>query len=227
MHTEIFDPSHLTIIQMIGHLSYALAAISFLVRDILLLRVIAIIAAFANIIFAYNGLAGPNWITIFWQSTFICINSGWSARLLRERAGVRFSEEEKELYATVFRAFSPVEFMKLMRIAQWVPLPAGEQVAHNGGELEHVMLIYNGEAEVVQPNGHLRRLRDGAFIGEMSFLRGGLATADVITKGPTRLVRWRKAELRTLLARNPALRTTLTTVFGQDMANKLIADDDN
>lgn len=226
--TDVLAYLHsLTLIKDIGHLSYFLVAVSFLLRDILLLRIVAICAASANIAFAYNGAAGPNFIPIFWQSVFICINVTWSFRLIRERAGIRFSEDEKELYDTVFRSFKPLEFMKLMRLAEWRTLPAGELIAHGGVELQHVMLIYNGEAEVRAAHGHRPLLHDGAFVGEMSFLRGGAATADVATTGPTRIVQWPKEALNQLLARNPAMRATLTTVFGQDLANKLAASNED
>lgn len=212
-------------IPLIGHLSYALAALSFLLRDILLLRLVAIAAASANLTFAFNGANGPNWIPVFWQSVFIVINTVWSARLIHERRGVNFSDEERELYATVFRTFSPVEFMKLLRIGTWRNAAPGEVVAERGADLSHVMLIYNGSASVQQARGHRVELKDGAFIGEMSFLQGGRATADVTITTPTKILQWPKEALQQLIARNPGMRASLTTVFGQDMAKKLIEND--
>ena len=46
------------------------------------------------------------------------------------------------------------------------------------------MLIYDGEAEVVLPSGERCRVKDGAFIGEVSFIRGSNATADGCTPKP-------------------------------------------
>ena len=217
---------NLTIYQILGHLSYVLAAVAFLLRDILLLRLVAIAAAVANLSFAYHGLTGPNWITVFWQCVFIAIHGTWSIVLLRERSGIRFSEEEKDLYQAMFRAFSPVEFMKLMRLARWSSALPGAELARAGAPLDDVMLIYNGEAEVALPGGDKRRLKDGAFIGEVSFIRGGDATADVRCLQPTRYLRWPKAELRSLLARNPSMRATLQTVFSEDLTNKLLGKSD-
>jgi hypothetical protein len=221
------DIFHMTIggialFALLGHLSYALSACAFLLRDILLLRLLAIAASIANILFAYNGLAGPNYVTIFWQTLFIVINVSWSARLIRERSGLSFSEEEKELYQTVFRAFSPVEFMKLLRLARWDKAAPGAMLAATGAPLDDVMLIYNGEAEVTLPGGMLRRLKDGSFVGEISFIRGGLATADVKCLQPTRYLRWRKSDLRDLLRRNPSMRATLQTVLSEDLTKKLL-----
>src|SRR5688500_12315794 len=128
-HTEFIDMSPvaggelvlgaLTLAQALGHLSYFLNATALLMRDILLLRMVAIVAASCNFGFAWMNGAEPNWITVFWQSLFITINVVWSARLIYERRGLRFTEAEQELYETVFRNFAPGEFLKLMRLAQW------------------------------------------------------------------------------------------------------------
>ena len=174
--------------QALGHLSFILLATSFLLRDILHLRLVAIVAATSNAVFSYYGLASPNLIVVFWQAVFVAINTVWSISLIRQRRGISFTDEERELYGTIFRAFPPLEFMKLMRIARWEVAKDGETLVHSDAELDDVMLIYNGEAEVALRDGATRRLRDGAFIGEMSFIRGGSATATVQTVQPTRYV---------------------------------------
>lgn len=217
--TALFD---IGIFQALGHLSFILLATSFLLRDILHLRLVAIAAATSNAVFSYYGLVSPNLIVVFWQTVFVAINTIWSISLIRQRRGITFTDEEHELYGTIFRAFSPLEFMKLMRIARWEAVKDGQTLVHADAELDDVMLIYNGEAEVVLSDGTTRRLRDGAFIGEMSFIRGGSATATVKIVQPTRFVAWSKSDLRGVLDRNPAMRSTMQTVFSEDLTNKLL-----
>jgi hypothetical protein len=212
------------IYSLLGHLSYLLAAMSFLLRDILKLRVMAICAALANIAFAYNGELGPNWIPVFWQAVLAAINIVWSFKLIRERRGVSFTPEERELHETRFQAFSPVEFMKLMRVAQWSRADSGDALANAGEPLEHLLLIYNGRVEVVRPGAAMRELRDGDFVGEMSFIRGGSASADVRCVSETRYIAWPKQVLKDLLSRNPAMDATLQTVFSEDLTRKLAGD---
>ncbi len=205
-----------------GHLSYALVALSFLLRDVLLLRLVAIAAALCNIAFAYSFGAQPNWIPIFWQSLFIAINVGWSARLIYERRGVVLSEDERELYRTLFRQFTPFEFLKLLHAGQWRTAAAGVALATSGANLDELLLIYNGEVEVALPDGGARRLKDGAFLGEISLLRGGPATATVRTMCPTRYIAWPKAGLKQLLQRNPAMRFAMQGVISEDLTRKLL-----
>ncbi len=207
--------------QFIGHLSYSLVALAFLLRDILLLRIVAIIASACNITYAI-GSDPINLIAAFWQSVFTIINVAWSIRLIYERRSVRFSEEERELYQSMFRNFTALEFMKLVRISKWHQAEPGQVLTELGEEPTDVMLIYNGEIEAKLPDGRNPRYRDGTFVGEISFIKGGAATATVQTVVPTRYVSWQKEELRALLRRNPAMAATLQSVFTEDLTKKLI-----
>ncbi len=207
--------------QFIGHLSYSLVALAFLLRDILLLRIVAIVASVCNITYAI-GSDPINLIAAFWQSVFTIINVAWSIRLIYERRSVRFSEEERELYQSLFRSFTALEFMKLIRISKWHKAEPGQALTELGEEPEDVMLIYNGEIEAELPDGRNPRYRDGTFVGEISFIKGGSATATVRTVVPTRYVSWPKEELRKLLKRNPAMASTLQSVFTEDLTKKLI-----
>jgi len=212
--------------QILGHASFILVATSFLLRDILLLRLVAIVAGVCGIAFAYGGLPTINWIVIAWQCVFIAINTSWSLKLISERRGIRFSDEEKELYQTVFRAFAPFEFMKLMRIARWDRAEPGARLAEAGKAVPDLMLVYNGAVEVALADGGKRRLRDGAFIGELSFVRGGAASATVEAAEPTRFLAWSKPALVDLLKRNPAMRSAMQTVISEDLTKKLLGDGD-
>lgn len=211
----------LTLAQVLGHLSYLLNATALLMRDILLLRLVAIVAASCNLAFAWFNGVEPNWITVFWQAVFISINLVWSARLIYERKGLRFTEAEQELYETVFRNFAPGEFLKLMRLAKWRTAEPGEMLTQAGQPVDEVMLIYNGAAEVRRGGGAPVVLKDGSFVGEVSYIRGGGASADVAVLEATRLVAWSKAGLRALLARNPAMRSTMHAVLAEDLTTKL------
>lgn len=94
-----------------GHLAFALIALSFLVRDILWLRALSITASVASIIYAYFAPAQPLWLVMGWNGLFIGLNLVQIAILFRERRGVTFTDEEKELFQTSFSRFAPVEFM--------------------------------------------------------------------------------------------------------------------
>ena len=212
---------HFTPIEMIGHFSFALTAISFYLKDILLLRALAIVSGLIGIYYNYYLPVGPLWLSIFWLSVFAAINAWRIVGILTERAAIRFSEEERELYETLFRHFAPVEYMKLMRLAQWREAAEGEVFAETGKPLDGLRLLFSGEVAVTRDGKEIGRSRDGALIGEMSFIQGGGATATVTTLRPCRYVFWPKAELQGLLRRNPSIDVAMTHVFSLDLTRKL------
>lgn len=212
-----------TWIDLIGHLSFALTAISFYLRDILLLRLLAIASGLIGIVFNILIPNGPIWLVVFWLAVFIFINAQRVLVLLWERRDLKLTEEEQELFETVFRSFSPYEFLKVMRVAKWVEYKAAEVVTTEGKPVDSLHLIYHGAVSIRKEGSDIGEARDGAMIGEMSFLSGGNANADVKTIVPTKFVKWEKQDLRALLKRNPSLEIVFQTIFATDLAKKLAA----
>lgn len=215
----------MTLIHTVGHISFVLTALSFYVRDILMLRALAIVSGIFGVFYSFNITVAPLWLTIFWLCVFMSINGVRIFNILRERQGISFTEEEQELFGTIFRQFAPVEFMKVMRIATWKSVQPGELLATQGEEMDDVKLIFNGEVAIERDGGEIAHSRDGTFIGEMSFIKGGAATATVKTLRPTRYVVWPKTELENLLKRNPTMDLAMKAVFTIDMVKKLGGDE--
>ena len=209
------------VLGIIGHFSFGLTALSFLMRDILFLRVLATASCLLGVAYNYFLPEGPLWLVIFWLSVFTMINVIRIALLFIENRSVNFSDEERELYETLFRNFSPVEFMKLMNLGHWYKSVEGEILAIENEPLRDVKLIYNGEVAVERQRREIASLRDGTFIGEMSYLQDSRATATVRTKRPTRYVAWPREDLRKLLKRNPTMDIAMSKLFQLDLARKL------
>ena len=212
----------LSFLHIVGNLSFGLTALSFLMRDILLLRIFATISCLLGVAYNYFIPVGPLWLVIFWLSLFASINLVRIVMLIFENRGIKFSEEEQELYDTVFKNFAPIEFLKLLRVAEWRMSGEGEYLAFENQALDSLKLIYNGDA-VVEKNGReIARLHDGRFVGELSYLQGtDNATAAVRTVRNTRYLSWQKEELRKLLKRNPTMNVAMNTLFQHDIIEKL------
>lgn len=213
----------MSIYELTGHFCFALVAASYLVKDILWLRLLAVAASVAGIAYNYFVPSPPLWLVIYWNLLFLSINLYQIAAIVRERRGVAFTEEERELYETLFRDFAPFEFMKLLRAGRWLTAARGEVMAREGEPLAEVMLVYNGSVSVEVGGSEVARLRDGSFIGEMSFISGGEATASVKALEETRYLSWPKRELRALLNRNPSMRFAMQTILSTDLMKKLVS----
>ncbi|MDX6406735.1 MAG: hypothetical protein QOH70_4190 [Blastocatellia bacterium] len=205
-----------------GHLASILTMAAYLLKDILWLRLLTILSCFAGMAFNYFVPATPLWSVIYWNILFAIINIVQIAIIIKERAGVNFTDEEKELHETLFKNFAPFEFMKLMRVGQWLEAKQGEILAVEKQPINAVMLIYNGLVGVETNGKEVAKLKDGNFIGEVSFISGGEASATVRALMPTRYIAWPKDAISRLLNRNPSMRFAMQSLLSTDLSKKLM-----
>lgn len=205
-----------------GHLASLLTMAAYLLKDILWLRTLTILSCFAGIAFNYFVPATPLWTIIYWNVLFAIINIVQVAIIIKQRSGVSFTEEEKELHDTLFKNFAPFEFMKLMRVGKWLEAQQGEILATEKQPLDSVMLIYNGLVGVETNGKEVAKLKDGNFIGEVSFITGGAASATAKALQPTRYVKWPKEAISQLLNRNPSMKFAMQAMLSTDLSKKLM-----
>jgi Popeye protein conserved region len=205
-----------------GHLASVLTMAAYLLKDILWLRLLTILSCFAGIAFNFIVPSTPLWTVIYWNILFAVINLVQVAIIIKQRSSVHFTDEEKELHDTLFKNFAPFEFMKLMRVGKWLEAKQGEILATEQKPLDSVMLIYNGLVGVESKGQEVAKLKDGNFIGELSFITGGAASATVRALGPTRYVSWPKEAVRQLLNRNPSMRFAMQAMLSTDLSKKLM-----
>jgi len=84
-------------------------------------------------------------------------------------------------------------------------------------------LIYNGTVEVEVGDNIVAQLRDGQFVGEMSFLTEKPATASCIVKHPTECLVWKQREFKELLKRNPSLYFTIQSLLSAQVSSNLVS----
>src|SRR6202048_3194991 len=205
-----------------GHVASILTMAAYLLKDILWLRLLTILSCFAGIAFNFIVPATPLWTIIYWNLLFALINVAQVAIIIKQRSSVHFTEEEKELHDTLFKNFAPFEFMKLMRLGKWLEAKQGEILATEQKPINSVMLIYNGLVGVETHGKEVAKLKDGNFIGEVSFITGGAATATVRALMPTRYIAWPKEEISKLLNRNPSMRFAMQAMLSTDLTKKLM-----
>jgi Popeye-like protein len=203
------------------HIASILTLLAYLVKDILWLRLLTVFACIAGIIFNYFVPATPLWAVINWNLVFMVINVVQILIIMKERSGVRFTDEEKELYETLFKNFAPFEFMKLLRLGKWLEAKKGQFLAIEQKPLDSVMLIYNGLVSVESKGRQIAQMKDGSLIGEISFITEGTATATVRALEQTRYLSWSKEDMHDLLNRNPNMRFAMEKVFSTELSKKL------
>ena len=130
--------------------------------------------------------------------------------------------KDKELYETLFKDLSPVEYLKISKVAQWKVFKSGETIIRQTHLVPDLILIYNGTVDVAVDGAKVAELKDGQFVGEMSFLTEKPATATCITKHDTELLVWKQEQFKELLKRNPSLYFTIQSLLSAQVSNALV-----
>ncbi len=204
------------------HLTYLLYLFSYLVRDILKLRTLAVIAAL-NVMLYFYFLPEPLWKPIAWNVLFVGVNLYQITALLRQRKPVTLTDEEQRLHDTLFRGFSPREMRSLLQAAEWQEVAAASTILDEGIERRDMFVILEGEVDIIARQQRVARLGPGRLLGEMGFLTGAVSSAGAVAHTPVRIARWSYADLEKWLSKRPNLRGNLQAMIGIDLAHKLAA----
>ena len=119
----------------------------------------------------------------------------------------------------MFKDLSPVEYLKISKVAEWKSFKSGETIIRQNHLVTDLILIYNGTVDVVVGTKKVAELKDGQFVGEMSFLTEKSATATCIVKHDTECLVWKHPEFKELLKRNPSLYYTIQSLLSNQLVS--------
>ncbi len=203
------------------HVANVLYLISYLVRDILWLRVLTIFAGLSLLPFYCHCSDHILWAPIGWNALFISVNLIQIGILLRERRPRRLDGPEQELYDNVFSELTPGEFRQLLKVGEWRKIETGTTVVQRDTVVRDIQVLQRGALEVRSAGGVIDRDTPGQFVGEMSFLSGEKATADVVAIEPSLVFVWPQESLNKLLDKKPALAFKIRGILSLDVVAKL------
>ena len=205
------------IASLAGHLAFGLIAFSFLVKDILWLRVVSILASLFSVFYNYTIPETPMWLAINWNIVFVLVNIYHIAVIIYEKRPIKMQPKDKELYETMFKDLSPVEYLKISKVAEWKKYKSGQSLIVQGMPVDDLILIYNGTVNVIVDGEGVANLKDGQFVGEMSFLTEKPATATCKVEHDTECLVWKQPEFKELLKRNPSLYYTIQSLLSNQL----------
>lgn len=207
----------------LGNVSYLLIAFSYLVTNMLWLRMLAIVGLVAEAVYFYAAGSGSLWVAIGWSVVFLLINAFQLARLVRELRSARLQGDEKLLKAGTFAAMSLLSFRRLMNAGHWATLPAGTVLTVQNQPVAQLRVLTRGLATVCVDGQPVARIHAGGIVGEMSLLTGSAATATVTLEQEARVFEVEAARLKQLLAAQDELRAEFHQALGSDLAAKVVA----
>jgi hypothetical protein len=213
----------MNIATLAGHLAFGLIAFSFLVKDILYLRILSILASLFSVLYNFYIPVEPMWLAINWNIIFVLVNIYHIAVIIYEKRPVKMSSKEKELHETMFRGLTPVEFLKITKIAKWKKYKTPLPIITQGKPVNDLILIYNGTVDVLVNDNKVAELKDGQFVGEMSFLTEKPATATCKVEHNAECLVWPQKDFKDLLKRNPSLYFTIQSLLSEQVSNNLVS----
>mgnify|MGYP003115273914 FL=1 len=212
----------MNIATLAGHLAFGLIAFSFLVKDIMYLRILSIVASLFSVFYNYTIPIDPMWLAINWNIVFVLVNLYHIAILIYEKRPIKMDDKNTELYQTLFKDLTPVEYLKISKAANWTIFKSKEVIIRQEHLVPDLILIYNGTVDVLVNNKPVAQLKDGQFVGEMSFLTEKSATATCIVKHDTECLVWKQNEFKELLKRNPSLYFTIQSLLSTQVSSNLV-----
>jgi CRP-like cAMP-binding protein len=121
---------------------------------------------------------------------------------------------------TVFSGLSPEELARVTGAATVSEHPTGDELTEQGAYSHRFYLILDGKVSVERDGGVVAALGPGEFIGEISLLGGGKATATVRCEEPTRCLVLRREEFWSVLEEEPAIALRILEVVCRRLAEE-------
>ena len=204
------------------HAANVLLLVAYSVRDILWLRMFAVISALIAIPY-FVLQPTPLWVPIGWSSVFAAINLFQSWRLFVERRPVKLTPEEDEARRIAFEDLPPRKVLQVLSIGTWTTAGIGDRMIERGKCPEAISLIVRGRVRVARNEGVLGDLVAGNLVGSSLLISGIPAEVDAVAIEPVRALRWEVETLERYLTANPEVRIVLQRHLARDLGGHVVS----
>ena len=195
---------------------------AFMAKKIVWLRLLTITGNILVVPYYLYYIEPPLWNTVVWLCIYTAINLVMLFIIYLESRPISLSDLEQKIYDMTFKSLEPRVFKKLFDHGSLEELQPEVNLVTRESELDSLMLVVEGEAEVVLKHGEHIIIPTGGFIGEQSYITGEKTSADVKTgKEAAKIIRWNSEALRKHLAGKEILKDNLDLIFTADLIHKL------
>jgi hypothetical protein len=202
------------------NLSNVVFLVAFSVRDVLKLRVLAIVGEGLTLPYYYFQNE-KLWPPIIWGAAFMTVNAIRVVAIALERRPVVLSDKEEQLYRVAFSSIDKREFLRLASLARWVDCSPGEIILKRGQQISEAIVVIAGDLEATLGGNSRLAIRPGQLVGDVSAYSGLASPADVVARSPGTFAKWDLRHVREFTASRPELRANLLRIVSMDLAAKL------
>lgn len=202
------------------YIALAFQATGFIARDELILRILVLTGTFFYLAF-YRATMDENTSihAIIASGVLGVVNLGMIILLIFERTTFAMSDEMEEIYQS-FPTLNPGQFRKVMAAGVMKEAKPGKVLVTDGAPLDRLILVTKGQVNIAKGDSEYQS-DARVFIGEVSFLREGSASATVSVSKDAKYVEWHHDDLRKMMSQSHAMDNALTALFGAELAGKV------
>jgi len=202
--------------------AYIIVLVAYMAKKMVWLRLLTIAGNILVVPYYLYFVEPPLWNSIGWACIYILINLVMLLYLYLESRPIELSDLEQNIYNMTFKSLEPRVFKKLIDHGSLEEFQPEVNLVTRDSELDSLMYVVEGEAEVVLKHGEQLIIPTGGFIGEQSYITGEKTSADVKTgKEAAKIIRWNSEALRKHLAGKEVLKDNLDLIFTADLIHKL------
>ena len=161
-----------------------------------------------------------NKILIFSFILILVIGLGSFMFYLENKRSI-LTSEDIEIWKTNFIGLSLSEYKMIRKISNKRIYNTGDVLIHMGIKNKFLYFVNTGNLNVKKNKEILNTLSQGDVAGEMSFITESLPNADVIANEQSNCVTIDKAQLKSIMVKNPTLHLSITNLFNINLTKKL------
>jgi len=208
-----------SLIKALPFIALAFQSMGFLVRDELWLRLLILCGTCFYQLYYFFGYDHPETRMMITSGVLGVINFAMIIVLIFERTTFAMSEEMARVYRS-FPTLNPGQFRRVMKAGVTKTAPVGEVLVTDGAPLKRLLLVTKGQV-VISKSDVEYHAKASVFIGEVSFLRQGSASATVKVSEDATYVEWKHSDLRQMMKKSAAMNNALIALFSAELAGKV------
>lgn len=201
------------------HLATLCYILGLLTRNELRLRAFIMAGSGFYILYYYFIAESPLWEAIAASTLIGTASLPVIWRIFRERSTWGMSDEMLALYRS-FPSFNPGQFRNMMALGEIIDQTSQTVLLKENVRPTHLYLTMS-DGFKLKRNTQNAELGPGNFLGEISFLLGGEATATVIAEPGCRYVSWDVGALHAMMENSPRMANAISIQLNKDIARKL------
>ena len=206
---------------MLIHLANILILLSFLVKEIMYLRLLSIFGGFAFIGYFSLNFDSVQWSGILWNSLFILINLYQVIQLIIERRPIKFNERELQMKKIAFPDISDREWLDLLNIGEWKTIAKSNYTSSIFTDT--IVILSDGNLKCSHINRTSTNLSVGSLIGGICYLTGETVYEDISCSSDIEMLAWNISDFRVYVQSKPQVSASFQKLIGQEIVRQRVS----